>query len=161
MNVLKEKKIHFTPALSSQKRQAIDRMFMKAGTKLLYSFSKRFWDEDLTYLCHCGITCRWWTPCYGRPDTQLNLLCSYVTAERAQIVDELSEQTALHLGLQELSILLNVPFEELQQHCLFQKRISWAKNPFILGGNIVFLFSFHPPTHTITCIDLLFNKISF
>jgi len=114
-------------------------MEMGYGTKLVYFFKKRFWDEELVYMCHNGLTARWWTPGYHR-NCKSNVICSYVTANRAKILDNMDQEIVLLLGLHELGKLLNVPYETLKSNLITSKVISWKKNPFVLGS-----YAYIPP----------------
>ncbi len=122
--------ITFDPPLSSAKQAAIAAFRMEPATKLIYRFSAPLWDESLVYLAHNGVTARWWTPGYGRPDAAI--LCCYVTAERAAQLDAMSEVDALQRGLEEISHLLGQP--DLSAACLEARRISWAAEPYTRGG---------------------------
>jgi monoamine oxidase len=124
LSVLQSGRIQFLPRLSPEKQAAIQSMKMEAGTKLIYSFDKPYWDEKMIYLLHRGKAPRWWT--------NGNLISCFATAEAAEYLDSLSEKDALEIGMEELSAMLNQP--DLAKHCLAAKRFSWAHEPFIGGG---------------------------
>jgi monoamine oxidase len=124
IRVLQRGLIKFLPELSPEKRKAIRVMKMKAGTKLIYRFDKPYWDESMMYLLHRGKAPRWWT--------NGNLISCFATAQAAEYLDSLSEEDALAIGMEELSIMLNQP--DLASHCLAAKRFSWAYQPYIGGG---------------------------
>jgi monoamine oxidase len=131
VSLLQQRMIHFEPVLPRQKQWAIDAFHFAAATKLIYRFRQRFWDADLTYLCHPGTAARWWTPSYGR---QGAVIAAYLTDRRAWRVDQLPEAQALGLGLLELSKLLAVPMEALDRACTLAKRVAWAADPWTRGG---------------------------
>jgi monoamine oxidase len=124
LSVLQRELIKFSPELSSNKTWAIHAMKMQAGTKLIYRFDKPYWDEKMIYLLHRGKTPRWWT--------NGNLISCFATAEAAKHIDSLSEEDALAVGLEELSLLLNQL--DLAEHCMAAKRFSWVNEPFIGGA---------------------------
>lgn len=130
VSVLQAGQITFMPALSVSKQAAISAFRTEAATKLIYRFAKPVWDEELVYMMHTGIAARWWTPGYPRPDAAV--IACYVTAERAIAIDAMHEEEALTLGLEELGELLGRT--DLQATCIAAKRLSWAKDPYALGG---------------------------
>jgi len=54
--------IAFSPPLSPQKRYAIEALRTEAGTKLVFVFDQALWSDDTLFLCHEGLTPRWWIP---------------------------------------------------------------------------------------------------
>jgi monoamine oxidase len=132
VSILQRELIRFEPPLSAEKQRALATLRMEPATKLIYRFRERLWDEELTYLAHAGTVARWWTPGYGRPEA--TVLSAYVTAGRAHTIDALEESHALAVGLNELSGLLDVPETELRRSCVASRRVSWAMDPWSLGG---------------------------
>lgn len=132
VSILQNSTIRFTPSLPADKQWAINAFRMEAATKLIYRFRERFWDENLTFMAHAGLTARWWTPSYGRDEDAI--IACYITAERAQKIDAMDEAAALDTGLQELATLLGIPFNELQRVVIASKRLAWAADPLALGG---------------------------
>ncbi len=130
VSVLQAQVIRFEPRLSPSKQAAISAFRTEAATKLLYRFTEPLWDESLAYMMHTGLAARWWTPGYPRPGAAV--LCCFVTANRATQIDTMSECEALNLGLEELAGLLGR--SDLQGKCIAAKRISWAADPYALGG---------------------------
>jgi monoamine oxidase len=139
--------VQFSPALSFEKQRAIHALRMEAGTKLLYKFTEPFWDEDLTYMLHDDLPARWWTPGHGRADS--SLIACYTTSSRARVLDALSEAGALTIGLKQLSKLLGVSFEKLEQNLVRSKRVAWAHDPYALGA-----YAHVPPGATEARVDL-------
>lgn len=130
VSLLQANQIIFEPPLSPSKNAAIAAFRTEAATKLLYRFTEPLWDEDLAYMMHTGIAARWWTPGYPRPGAAV--LCCFVTAQRATAIDAMTEEEALNVGLDELSLLL--ARNDLHEQCLAAKRVSWAQDPYALGG---------------------------
>jgi monoamine oxidase len=127
-----QKNIRFTPSLPDDKQHAIHDFRMEAATKLVYRFREQFWSDELTFMAHERLTARWWTPDYGRGKTPI--LCTYVTANRARELDAMPEDAALAIGLEELSLLLGKPLAAIKELCVGSKRVSWASDPYALGG---------------------------
>jgi monoamine oxidase len=132
VSLLQHGDIHFDPPLSAAKRKAIAAFRMEAATKLIYHFRQPFWDDELTFMAHNGLTARWWTPGYGRAGA--GVIAAYITAKRARQVDAMEESAALDTGLTELSRLMGVPVAELKSNLVIAKRVSWAHDPYALGG---------------------------
>lgn len=125
--------ITFEPPLSAPKQAAVDSFRVEAATKLIYHFDQQLWADDLAYFAYDGgIAARWWTPRYRQLDN--TVLTCYVTVERAQQIDAMSEADALQQGLSELSLLLDLPVETLREHCLRAQRVAWAHDPYARGG---------------------------
>ena len=130
IGVLQSGTVRFEPPLPPAKTQAIGAFRMEPGTKLIYRFAERLWDDDLVYVCHTGLAARWWTPGYGRANA--HVLCCFVTAERARQIDAMPEGAALALGLAEIGSLLGQP--DLAKACVQAKRVCWAHEPFTRGA---------------------------
>jgi len=130
VSVLQAQRIAFEPRLSPSKQAAVTAFRTEPATKLLYRFSEPLWDESLVYMAHTGLAARWWTPGYSRPGAAA--ICCFVTANRATQIDAMNEHEALQLGLEELATLLGRT--DLQEKCMDAKRISWAQDPYALGG---------------------------
>jgi len=130
VSILQANQITFEPPLPASKQAAIAAFRTEAATKLLYHFTKPPWDDDLVYMMHTGIAARWWTPGYPRPDAAV--ICCFVTAQRATAIDAMTEDDALRVGLDELSTLLGR--DDLHRQCIAAKRVSWAHDPYALGG---------------------------
>ena len=133
IGVLQQNKIQFIPSLPSPTLDAINSFQMLPATKLIYGFTERLWDETLTYMCHVGLPARWWTPSYNRTSS-IQFIACYITADKAKIVDELSEEEAIDTGMKTLVTLLGKSWEELKSKCVFTKRVSWSKEPLTCGG---------------------------
>jgi monoamine oxidase len=136
VSILKAGHILFDPPLSPPRTTAVQAFHTEAATKLIYTFSTPFWPEDLVYLAHTGLTARWWSV-----PRQPILVC-FVTAERARHLDALSESQACAQGLRDLSRLLHISLTHLQSCCTGFLRVSWARDPYALGGYA------HLPPHT-------------
>lgn len=122
--------VEFDPPLPASKRDALRAFCTEPATKLLYVFSERRWDPELTFMAHEGVASRWWTPNYRRSGPPV--LAAYLTAEHARLVDALDEADALALGLRQAGELLGDPV--LSEHVTLAKRVSWASDPLARGG---------------------------
>jgi monoamine oxidase len=132
--------IHFDPPLSRKKQAAIQALHIEPATKLIYRFREPLWDESLTFMAHSGVTARWWTPGYGRENA--GVIACYITAKRAHGIDDMTAGEALELGLKDLGKLLGLHPERLRRDLVVGKRVSWAEDPYALGG-----YAHVPPGH--------------
>ncbi|MBZ0290175.1 MAG: FAD-dependent oxidoreductase, partial [Anaerolineae bacterium] len=125
-------KIRFDPDLSRETQGAIASLSIEPATKLIYRFREPLWDESLTFMAHTGVTARWWTPGYGRKNS--GVIACYITAGRAYGIDEMVASDALEFGLKDLCRLLGLPATKLRHELVSGKRVSWAQDPYALGG---------------------------
>ncbi len=132
--------LQFDPPLNAEKQEAIRALRTEPATKLIYRFREPLWNESLTFMAHQGLTARWWTPGYGRKDAAV--IACYITADRAHSIDLMTETAALELGLLQLAQLLGLPLETMRQHLAASRRVSWADDPYALGG-----YAHVPPGH--------------
>lgn len=130
VSVLASPAVAFDPPLPAVKHDALHAFRTEPATKLLYVFSERHWDADLTFMAHDGTAARWWTPGYRRSGPPV--LAAYLTAGRARLVDALPEAEALTSGLRDAAELLADP--SLAAHVITAKRVSWAADPLARGG---------------------------
>lgn len=118
----------FDPPLPADKQAAIQAFRTEPATKLIYRFKARLWDDDLTFMAHDGTVARWWSP------VRSEVMCAFVTADRARIIDALPEAEALLLGLREMAALLGAELADLEHGLTAARRIAWAHDPLALGG---------------------------
>ncbi|MFN3374482.1 MAG: flavin monoamine oxidase family protein, partial [Chloroflexus sp.] len=122
--------IRFTPPLSAAKQAAIAAFRTRPATKHFFWFDTPLWDEGFAYAAHDGLFARWWTPAH--PDLAAPLLCCYVTAERAAMLDRLPDATVCEIGLAELSRILGR--DDLAAHWVDFRRYRWAADTYARGG---------------------------
>jgi monoamine oxidase len=142
VSVLQRGGVDFEPRLPPPKQRAIDAFAVHAATKVFVAFSAPCWDASLTYMAHEGRLCRWWVPhrAPGAPSpsdahaAQVSVLCAYVTGARAEEVDALDDAALDALALRELATLLGESEATLRSLRLWTRRVSWARDPFALGG---------------------------
>ncbi len=122
--------IRFDPPLSAGKQAAIAAFRTRPATKHFFWFDAPLWDEGFAYAAHDGLFARWWTPAH--PDVTAPLLCCYVTAERAAVLDRLPDATVREIGLAELGQLLGR--DDVATHCVGFRRYRWAADKYARGG---------------------------
>lgn len=122
--------IEFDPPLGVEKRDAAAALPTEPATKLFFRFDGQLWDRELVYMCHEGLFARWWTPAHHAP--AVPLLCCFVTAERARIVDALDDDELRRRALDELAGLLGEP--AVRERCMAIRRSAWGPDPLARGG---------------------------
>ncbi len=135
LSILQQNTIKFTPELSEQKQNAIKSLSMQAATKLIFRFSglkhsARFLSSDLAMFAHRGLTVRWWTAHYGITEKVSPVLSCYITSDRADLVDAMTEEEAKMMGLRDLASLFAIRQKDLEAELISFTRVSWAKDPF-------------------------------
>lgn len=132
---LASRELTFTPSLPSEKLEAIGDFQMRAATKAFFFFAECHWDARMVYMAHLGKMARWWTPYYGLPErNREHCIVCFVTADKADYFDALTEAQAKALGLQELSKLLGKQLSEMEKSCTRFLRQCWAKEKYVRGG---------------------------
>lgn len=130
VSLLAVERIRFDPPLGPEKREAIAAFRTEPATKLFFRFDRPYWDAGLAYMAHTGLFSRWWTPAHHRPEVPL--LCCYITAERARVVDALDDEALRRAALEELATLLGEP--AVRSRCTGMLRSAWGADPLALGG---------------------------
>jgi monoamine oxidase len=125
--------IDFFPPLPKKKLDAITSFDMNNGIKVSLGFSEHLWDNTVSYLCHNGMFPRWWVQSYGIDDDQPTI-CSYITGEKADLIDQYKESEVIELALQELSFLLNIKYQVLCAKLTHKFVFSWGKEVFTKGA---------------------------
>ena len=125
--------LKFLPELPKFKKDAINSFEFHPGTKLIYHFDKLLWDSKITYMCHTGITGRWWSQSHGF-ETDKPTICCYMTHDRARFIDNLEEEKAIDFGLSDLSKLIGLEEKILRKHLIKSKRYSWLNEKFTKGA---------------------------
>ncbi|NJM08360.1 FAD-dependent oxidoreductase, partial [Candidatus Gracilibacteria bacterium] len=119
VGVLQANSVQFDPPLSAEKQDAIAALRLERATKFFLRFDRRHWDADLAYMAHEGRFARWWTPSLGvksqasasrratlAEQDHSDVICCYVTVERAAALDQLSDAEAIGFACAELETLL-------------------------------------------------------
>ncbi|MBK8397501.1 MAG: outer membrane beta-barrel protein [Leptospiraceae bacterium] len=89
VSILKKNKIQFIPNLPFSKQNAIQRIGMEAGMKIILQFSKSFWPSNLRSLFCSGIVPEFWTTGLGRGENVY--LTGFVMGPNASYLSNLSK----------------------------------------------------------------------
>ncbi len=130
LSVLKARTIQFDPPLPQEKTTAIESIGIGAGMKVFLQFNKRFWPDDLQFICG-GAHCPWYETVQNSPEDQ-PILKAYLMSSYARKLSQLSEEECIQLLLDEL----DDAFAEMKPSEAFVKgkRVDWGKEPYIWGA---------------------------
>ncbi len=129
LSILKQGSIEFSPALPADKLNAIDKMGMDAGMKVIMKFTKRFWEESTGSIYSDGVVPEYWTA--GKIRSVNNtVLTAYITGENATYLSSLGKG-AIREVLIDLDRLFgkNVATKSLTDSFI----MDWKKEPYIRG----------------------------
>jgi monoamine oxidase len=140
VGVLQAGTVQFDPPLNAEKRDAIAALRLERATKLFLRFNRRHWDADLAYMAHEGLFARWWTPSLGVRSQEpgdsgmeaSDVICCYVTAERAAVLDTMSDAEVIAAACAELETLLGE--RGLAAYVIGLRRKAWGDDGYARGG---------------------------
>jgi monoamine oxidase len=126
LSVLKDSDIQFAPSLPDNKINAIEKLKMDVGIKIILKFSNRFWGATINSISGTGIIKKF------KSISNTNILTAFVEGERSEKIDAANE-IILKTAISELDTLFgsNVASSTL----LNSKIINWGKESFIKGSN--------------------------
>ena len=129
LTILKSEDISFIPSLSETKKNAIQKIGMGAGMKVILKFSDRFWDAETGSIYGKGIVPEYWYVAKGRGNEYV--LTAFIMGEKAEYlssigvgaIDDILADLDLMYGAGKASgTLINSHIED------------WSKNEFIKGA---------------------------
>lgn len=127
--VLQAGDITFTPALPSEKTEAMAAIGMGAGMKIILKFSNRFWGNELGSLYGNGNVPEYWDPSQGRGTTPI--LTAFVMGIKAEYLSA-QGNTAIQIVLSELDAYYG---NSVATNSFVDGTImDWGKEPFIKGA---------------------------
>ena len=88
--VLKEGAVEFLPELPAEKKEAIQRIGMSPGMKIIFKFSKPFWPERLYFLHTEGLFPQFWVTSKGK-DSKDFILTAFLGGDRAAFCNTLPD----------------------------------------------------------------------
>lgn len=134
--ILQKGVVQFDPPLPDWKTEAIHALGAGHVNKVILRFKERFWPEDLGELFSDKTLQVWWQPGLGRADAP-PILTSNTGGLNALAVEELGEEGAIDLGLQELSDLFGLNVRDKFEVGTFA---GWGIDPYSQMG-----YSYVPP----------------
>ncbi|MEZ5405016.1 MAG: NAD(P)/FAD-dependent oxidoreductase [Verrucomicrobiia bacterium] len=141
LTVLKEETIEFLPELPQVKKDAIHRIGMSPGMKIIFKFSKAFWPERLYFLHTEGLFPQFWVTSKGK-ESKDHVLTAFLGGDRAALCNTLSDYGVAR-ALEGLDNIFGDAGNKVASRSLKDVYIAnWGKEPYFRG-----LYSF-PTPHT-------------
>ncbi|OSZ82618.1 hypothetical protein CAP35_04955 [Chitinophagaceae bacterium IBVUCB1] len=127
--VLQHNSIQFRPQLPEAKRNAISKIGMGAGMKIILKFNDRFWAADTGTIIGGPKSAMYWTPGFGKSTAAL--LTAFVMGEKAQYLSSLGDG-ATNVLLAELDQMYG---NNAASKAFTNAHImDWGKEPYIRGA---------------------------
>jgi monoamine oxidase len=133
--------ITFAPPIP-EKEQALQQMGMGNVIKLLLQFDKVFWEkqaikkgakadiQQMSYLFSTEAIPTWWAQ---HPHT-IPVLTGWLGGLAAEELKNADEEHILHLGLQSLSNIYDMPIDSLREKLTAHQIMNWSADPFTRGS---------------------------
>lgn len=131
------RRIHFEPPLSAGKSDALRAVHYRSATKVFLGCSKKFWEADGI---HGGQSVT------DRPSRSINylahnfssgfgvLLASYVNSADSDFFLSLSHEDIINIILDDLSVIHQLPKEEIRSVCNSSVIKQWSLDPYAMSG---------------------------
>lgn len=133
VTILQDGDISFIPSLPSTKVDAINKIGMGAGMKIVLKFNTRFWNDEMFGILVDGYTGEFWAPGHVRSDATNNVLMGLVAGDKAQALSDLNNSDSIvSLALLDLDRI----FGGTTASAAFDKAevMDWTKHPFVRGA---------------------------
>ncbi|XP_060095252.1 L-amino-acid oxidase-like [Heteronotia binoei] len=131
------RRIYFEPPLSANKSDALRAAHYRSATKVFLACSKKFWEADGI---HGGMSLT------DRPSRHINyiahnfssgigvLLASYVNTADSDFFLSLSHEDIINIVLDDLSVIHQLPKEEIQSICNSSVIKRWSLDQYSMSG---------------------------
>ena len=124
LTILKAQRIAFAPPLSATKQDAIQRLDMHDGLKVVLQFDAPFWPADMSFLTLADPAPVWWTPHADSP-----FLMGLFTGQRAQTLRNMPDIVATCVMHVTQAFALPKPATLVWSHVE-----DWNANPWVGGA---------------------------
>lgn len=136
--ILKDHDIKFVPEMPKEKSDALTRMGMEPGTKIILKFSQRFWPENVELvICGDSFVPEVWVDggAYRGPNAPWTMV-GFCVGDAARAIEPLDDKTATRLMLAQLNQMFgnNQDLTPASRYCLGSTVFRWADQPFVRGG---------------------------
>lgn len=128
LTMLQANTINFYPVLPKEKQNAIQKIGMDAGMKIILKFSKAFWQPD-TGSIFGKLIPEYWVSSEGR-SVETYVLTAFVNGKNAEYLSSEGDN-AVALVIDELSTIFK---DNISAYLEKSYLIDWAKEPFIRGA---------------------------
>ena len=129
ISILKQGSIEFIPSLPNEKQNAIDKIGIDAGMKIILKFTKRFWEESTGSIYSDGVIPEYWTAGKLR-SVNNNILTAFVNGDKASYLSSIGKE-AINEILSDLDRIFgkNVASKSITDSYI----MDWNKEPYIRG----------------------------
>jgi lysine-specific histone demethylase 1B len=136
--ILQDGDIKFTPALPKEKTDALSRMGMEPGTKVILKFSQRFWPENVELvICGDSFVPEIWIDggAYRGPNAPWTIT-GFCVGDAARNIGKLDDKAVTRLFQAQLNQMFgtNQDLSPASRYCLGSTIFRWADQPFVRGG---------------------------
>src|SRR5262245_22109968 len=124
------KSVAFSPALTPEKRSAINRLPYESATRIYFQSSGRYWTaEGLRGFAETDHPMEIWDSTYGQPGTR-GILMSFNRGPKARALGRQSEAAQLHFGLKAIEEV----YPGIQSHYERGFVKVWDRDPWSRGA---------------------------
>lgn len=129
LSILKAEDINFVPDLPAAKKDAISKIGMGNGMKIILKFNTRFWDANTGSIYGNGPVPEYWYVAKGRGND--HVLTAFIMGEKAAYLSSEGDN-AINIVLADLD---NMYGAGVATSSILDSHIEdWTKNPFIKGS---------------------------
>lgn len=131
LTVLRDGDISFSPPLDSTRRDALQRIGMGAGMKIILKFSSRFWPDDTGTIYSQGHVPEYWVTGLGGRSASNNILTAFVHGRYAEDLLAMGQTNMINTILAELDVLYGAG--AATNSFVASHVMNWGAQPFIRG----------------------------
>lgn len=136
--ILQDGDIKFSPALPKEKTEAVKRMGMEPGNKVILKFSQRFWPENVQLvICGDSFVPEIWVDggAYRGPNAPWTIT-GFCVGDVARNMKSMDEKTIVRLFQAQLNQMFgtNQDLTPASRYCIGSTIFRWADQPFVRGG---------------------------
>lgn len=131
LGVLQSSAVHFQPALSSEKRNAIAKLGMGVLNKCYLRFPRAFWPHDVDWLEYVSAPHGEWTEWVSfQRAAQVPILLGFNAADRGREIEAWSDEQIVESALQTLKTIFGANIPQPIDYQITR----WATDPFARGA---------------------------
>ena len=131
LGVLQSGAVHFAPALSDRKRDAIAKLGMGVLNKCYLRFPRAFWPQDVDWLEYVAARHGEWTEWVSfQRAAQVPVLPGFNAADHGRVIEALSHQEIVESAMQTLKTMFGAGIPQLIDYQITR----WTTDPFARGS---------------------------
>jgi monoamine oxidase len=129
VTILKQQSIQFVPALSDAKIQAMDRIGMDRGIKVMIRFTDAFWESDTGSVLGAGPVPEYWITSAGGRSSADHVMTAFIMGPKADALSAMGE-SMIDAILSDLDEMYGSASSYYQSHHIE----DWGNHPHIRGA---------------------------